>query len=48
MPNRAKIKDNFYLSNWISIHAIIIILFGITFTKELRQFHSRSGITHQS
>jgi hypothetical protein len=24
------------------------MLFGITVTKELRQFHSRSGITHQS
>ncbi len=27
---------------------IAILLFGITATKELRQFHSRSGITHQS
>ena len=26
----------------------MIILFGITVTKELRQFHSLSGITHRS
>jgi hypothetical protein len=38
----------FVLYNRVYVHKIIRMLFGITGSKELRQFHTRSGITHQS
>jgi len=36
-----------FLSGWIRFHGLSFNLFDITVSKDLRQFHGRTGIIHQ-
>jgi hypothetical protein len=36
-----------FLFGWMRLYGLILNLFGITVSKDLRQFHARIGITHR-